>query len=343
METVLGTPVWVWSRHATQLGVGPAWQVTGTGGGGRTLGPAQNTFGDAATVDRAAAEGLRAAYAGGNAGWLAQYNGNQTFLILLKWDGGEVTQRRNVAGDDWEDVTDVIRGPGGADGATGPGASIVTGPAYSAANNRIELTGLADPPLASMLFMVTPADLDRASAQLTLRAGAVEESLTCPRGMAVSARMLTPGEIVGVLRLAGGFQLIVHPPPRPQDYRAVFVVGEDAADDDLAAADLATARAAVSPEDGGLIDVAAAFAAAGVSSALTHRRYYWLGVPSAAPDPSRLWIDGAGRGTDRFDNLSPYVGGPDYGGEAYKWWRSPNTSGFTGSQRVRFLFEQGVY
>ena len=315
----------------------------GGSGGGRTLGPTRNTFGDSLTADQAAAEALRDAYAGANAAWLAQYNGSRTFLILLQWTGGgEVVQRRNSAGDDWEPVTDVIRGRAGADGADGPGASIVLGPTYSAADNRIELVGLADPPLASLVFMVVPADLGRASAKLTLRAGSVEEDLSCPRNMGVSARMLTPGEIVGVLRLAGEFRLIAHPPPRSQDYHAVFVVGEDAADDDLVVADLATARAAASPEDGGLIDVAAAFTAAAVSSA-THRRYYWLGVPSDAPDPDRLWIDGAARGTDRFGSLAPYAGGPDYGGETYKWWRSTRISAFTGSQRVQFLFEQGSY
>ena len=314
----------------------------GSGGGGRTLGPEKNTFGDQATADRAAAVVLRDAYAVANAVWLAQYSANRTFLILLKWAGGaEVVQRRNIAGDDWEDVTDVIRGPAGND-LTGTPTYVVTGPTYDAANSRINLEGLADPPIPSMVFALLPASLDRASTALSVHAGSVEESLSCPRDTAVGARMLTSGALVGMLRLAGGFRLMEHPPPRPQDYRAVFVVGEDAADDALAAADLATARAAVSPEDGGLIDPAAAFTAAGVSSG-THRRYYWLGVPSDAPDPDRFWIDGAARTTDRFGRLAPYAGGPDYGGETYKWWRSTGTSGFTTSQRVQFLFEQGAY
>ena len=48
----------------------------GGGGGGSVLGlgPAQNTFGDAATANRAAAETLRDTYATANAAWLAQYN-----------------------------------------------------------------------------------------------------------------------------------------------------------------------------------------------------------------------------------------------------------------------------
>ena len=106
----------------------------GGGGGGRSFGPVQNTFGDAATADRAAAEALRDAYAGANAAWLALYDGNRAFLILLQWTGdGEVAQRRNVAGDNWEDVTDVVTGPRGAMGDSAAlklivGGRGVTGP-----------------------------------------------------------------------------------------------------------------------------------------------------------------------------------------------------------------------
>ena len=83
------------------------------------LGPAQNTFGDATTADRAAAEALRDAYANAQAAWLALYNGNRSFWIRLVWAAGTVEQRRNAAGDAWEDVTNVIRGPAGLPGAEG--------------------------------------------------------------------------------------------------------------------------------------------------------------------------------------------------------------------------------
>ena len=53
-----------------------------------SLGPAQNTFGDSTTADKAAAEALRDAYETANAAWLALYNGNHAFLILLLWTGG---------------------------------------------------------------------------------------------------------------------------------------------------------------------------------------------------------------------------------------------------------------
>lgn len=87
------------------------------GAADRGLGPQTNTFGDRTTADRAAAVALRAAYEGANAAWLALYNANRGFYILLLWDGGKALQRRNAAGTDWEDATGLIAGPKGDDGA----------------------------------------------------------------------------------------------------------------------------------------------------------------------------------------------------------------------------------
>ena len=65
------------------------------------------------TADRAAAQGLRDAYAGANAAWLAEYNANRGFFISLQWTGGQdALERRNVAGAGWEDVTSVVAIPG---------------------------------------------------------------------------------------------------------------------------------------------------------------------------------------------------------------------------------------
>ena len=97
----------------------------GRGGTGFTLGPAQNTFGDTTTADRAAAETLRDAYATANADWLAIYDSDRSNFIQLVWNGGDVLQRRNVPGDAWEDGTNVIIGPvgpAGRNGAAGGGA-----------------------------------------------------------------------------------------------------------------------------------------------------------------------------------------------------------------------------
>ena len=90
------------------------------GGSGFALGPAQNTFGDSSTADRSAAETLRDTYATANAAWLALYDGDRSNWIELVWTGNaNVVQRRNAAGDAWEDVTPVIRGQRGSTGAAG--------------------------------------------------------------------------------------------------------------------------------------------------------------------------------------------------------------------------------
>ena len=94
----------------------------GSGGGGVTLGPAQNTFGTTSTASKAAAETLRNTYAGANAAWLAQYNGDRSFMIRLVWtNNAQAYQRRNAAGTAWEDVTRVAPGTKGDRGDVGPG------------------------------------------------------------------------------------------------------------------------------------------------------------------------------------------------------------------------------
>ena len=80
----------------------------GGGGGGLSLGPEQNEF----TTNTA-----RDTYAGANAAWLAQYNANRLFIILV---GGTQYQRRNVAGTAWEVVTPIAQGSRGPTGAQGP-------------------------------------------------------------------------------------------------------------------------------------------------------------------------------------------------------------------------------
>ena len=99
------------------------------GGGGFTLGPAQNTFGSATTVttapgyaaDQAAAETLRDAYATANAAWLALYTGDRSSYIRLIWTGNATAfQRRNAAGTGWEDVSRIVPGTTGGVGPPGP-------------------------------------------------------------------------------------------------------------------------------------------------------------------------------------------------------------------------------
>ena len=77
----------------------------GAGGGSAYgLGPATNTFADATARD---------AYAGANNDWLTQYNNNRFFWIRT----GTNIQRRNAAGNGWENVTAVVQGAQGVPGS----------------------------------------------------------------------------------------------------------------------------------------------------------------------------------------------------------------------------------
>lgn len=100
-STLTETPTDVVSDHALK--------------GTAALGPEQNVFGDSTSADKAAAAALRDTYASANADWLATYNSNRSFYIQLQWTGGsEQFQRRNVAGDAWEDAVSIEAGPTGA-------------------------------------------------------------------------------------------------------------------------------------------------------------------------------------------------------------------------------------
>ena len=108
------------------MGIGPntgASAGNGGGGSGFALGPEQNEF---------ATNAARDTYATANAAWLTLYNAERLNWIEI---GGATIQRRNAAGNAWENVTAAIRGPAGA-ASTVPGpagaegaASMVPGPA----------------------------------------------------------------------------------------------------------------------------------------------------------------------------------------------------------------------
>ena len=88
---------------------------SGSGGGGLTLGPTQNTFGTSLTADKAAAEVLRDAYETANASWLAEYDAEPTFSISLVYGTTTLYQARR--GSAWADVTGLVTGPRGLVGS----------------------------------------------------------------------------------------------------------------------------------------------------------------------------------------------------------------------------------
>ena len=215
----------------------------GSGGLVGALGPEQNVFGVSTTADKAAASALLTTYAAANAAWLAEYDGNRSFYVLLRWTGGaEQLQRRNVAGTAWEDAVGIVVGPDGAQGVKGDTGSnqVVLAPAYSAADNRITLTGLAAPTSGTLIFAVMPANLDRDGTDLTVAVGATEETLSDMHGVALRARDLTPGAMLPMLYLAGSFRIAEHLLARPQDFVVVFAATArvDVATDTLTQADV---------------------------------------------------------------------------------------------------------
>lgn len=97
-------------------GLGPQPFPRTGGGGGFTLGPAQNVFTGA---NRAAAETARDNYATANPSWLASYNGDTSLNIRLEFtensESVALYQVRNNAGDAWLDNSSStgIQGPPG--------------------------------------------------------------------------------------------------------------------------------------------------------------------------------------------------------------------------------------
>ena len=94
----------------------------GAGGGGLTLGPPQNQFTGA---NRAAAQSARDTYATANADWLAQYDAEPTFTIILTWGTTTIYEARR--GGAWADVTGLVRGPAGAKGDPGTDGTVADG------------------------------------------------------------------------------------------------------------------------------------------------------------------------------------------------------------------------
>ena len=283
--------------------------------GGRGLGPLQNTFGDASTANQAAAAALRATYAGASADWLAQYNADRAFLTLLQWTGGgEAIQRRNVAGDDWEPVTDVITGPAGTPGtpgAAGAGVIITTSATYDAAAGEINLDLTQDPGIPSVLFWRVPPNTDRRTAALSMVANNITADLVDVSGEPVAARRLTPGYLMSTVYFAGQFTLAEVLHPRPQDFDVV-VSWSDTDDGPLSAADLVDVSAAFgSPE------IVVPATPSGSAPGRTER--LWFGVPADARTIALV------SRTPRGNGISGLVSEPGVdlavGGVTYKWWR----------------------
>ena len=143
----------------------------GGGAGGLTLGPPTNSF-TAAT--KAAAETLRNDYATANAAWLAQYDDEPTFTILINWPAtptNTVYQARR--GSSWADVTGLVRGPKGARGTDGDDGDQARFLVYAYVNSAVaptaaptggtfvQSTGTLTVPVGYTAIPVTPVLTER--------------------------------------------------------------------------------------------------------------------------------------------------------------------------------------
>ena len=311
-----------------------AYPVGTGGGGGRTLGPMQNTFGDSSTTDRSTAEGLRDAYAAANSDWLARYDGNHSFLILLQWTGdNEVVQRRNVAGDDWDDVVDVIKGQKGDKGDKGDVAGIpnyvATGPSYDAASNELSATvdpsGAGDIELRSIVFFQAPAAAalprDAGDMRLVLNASG-NRSWSAPLfriggTRRVQARHLRPLSLLQCLFHRGTRATLVEPlDPRPQDFDLVIAWLPEPPFDTQAVFEAGVAAGAA---DSATNAVSLPNAPAGVGG--TDRRFVVVGVPVVAPDIGRLRTEPPGQGEISVPLIRwTFADSWEYSSTPYKWW-----------------------
>ena len=157
----------------------------GGGGGGLTLGPPTNEF---TAANKAAAETARDAYATANASWLAQYDDEATFTIIVAWPAtptNTVYQARRSSS--WADVTGLVRGPRGLAGTDGDDGeqgrflvyayvnSAVAPTATPTGGTFVQSTGTLTVPVGYTAIPVTPVLTER-----TYRTQAVVNPRTDP-------------------------------------------------------------------------------------------------------------------------------------------------------------------
>ena len=188
-----------------------------TGGAGFVLGPIQNAF-EGAT--QAAARLARNTYANANADWLALYNADRSNYIALE-DGDGATyqiQRRNSAGDGWEEVSGLVRGPRGPVGPEPSNAdidarignrSMTSLPTtYDDSSNQIEVTLAFVSSIGDQVVFIAPANLDQSFADLEILEGVTTRDLEDFDGNNVGASALTPGRVYSMIRLVNSWRIL---------------------------------------------------------------------------------------------------------------------------------------
>ena len=235
---------------------------------------------------------------------------------------------------------------GGAAAAVGI-PSFVAAAADQSADDVLEatITGVTDsPPFPSLVYLLTPNDLDRAADDLELRInGDVSRvrSVVDFRGDALAARDLDPGALYEILAHASPtqqYRLTEPIPGRRQDWKLAMVYQvrtNGGSDPEIQDAWLSDATESDTPS----IVVPAEPAGATESSG-----YLWLGVPVDAR--TIVVIDRVDSGNISFEpypqpGLSLNV--PDYDGVPYRWVRTRSRYPYSLTPGAVFRVTYGEY
>ena len=261
------------------------------------------------------------------------------------------------------DAPSVLAGAGvsvsdGGDGTvevSAAGAAAAVGlPSYLAAGSSqpsdaviaANVAGLAaSVPFPSLVYLMTPNDLDRSADDLELQINGdvsrVREVLDF-RGDPIAARNLDPGALYEILAHASPSQVyrLTEPiPQRRQDWDLVMVyeVRTDVSgfDPDIQDAWLVDATESDTPF---------IVAPAQPAGATERSGYLWIGAPVDAP--TIAIIDRVGSSVLPFETYPPsglVLNEPDYGGVPYRWVRSKSRWAYSITPGAVFLVTYGDY
>ena len=282
-------------------------------------------------------------------------------------DEGDITAA--IARSEFNDWIDSLLVPGGIVGGAGisvsdngdgsatvsaAGAAAAVGiPSYVAAGAAqpsdavvtANIAGVTDsPPFPSLVYLLTPNDIDRAADDLELRINGDTSrvrSLVDFRGDPLNARDLDPGALYEILAHASPtqqYRLTEPIPQRRQDWKLAMVYQvrtNGGSDPELEDAWIANATESDTPS----IVVPAEPAGATESSG-----YLWLGVPVDAPVIAV--IDRVDAGNISFEAYPPTgltLNVPDYDGVPYRWVRTRSRYPYSLTPGAVFRVTYGDY
>ena len=207
--------------------------------------------------------------------------------------------------------------------------SYFSGLDYIAADNHLVATLFPDaslrPTWPSITYFVLPANVGRKQDALSLTfTGATPPvyPILDVHGNAVSAELLSPGDVLGLLRVSPTSVRFFQPlPVRPQDYNILATISADAILD-------ASEIVAATSSGNNMITPPLWVEADG-------NRHIYHGVPNDTPDIVGIEVSG-------INQIFAYVrvaGTQDSGAIPYKWWRSFNLQSYLASGQTYTIIQ----